>query len=56
MTRLEFIESCLERKLSQQEIELINKLEVAPTKIKDIARKDHSNFGYSYIAIYKCTI
>lgn len=56
MTKIEFIESCLERKLTPLEIELINKLEVAPTKIKDIARKDHSNFGYSYIAICECTI
>lgn len=61
MTKIEFIESCLERKLSPLEIELINKFELSPTKVKEdmcvlTARKDHSNFGYSYIAIYKCTI
>ena len=61
MTRIEFIECCLERKLTPLEIELINKLEIPPIKIKDdmcvlTARKGRSNFGYRYIAIYKCTI
>ena len=61
MTKIEFIESCLERKLSPLEIELINKYELAATKVKEnmcvlTARKGCSNFGYGYIVIYKCTI
>ena len=61
MTRFESIECCLERKLTPLEIELINKFELSPTKVKEdmcvlTARKGRSNFGYRYIAIYKCTI
>ena len=61
MARFEFIEYCLERKLTPQEIELINKYELAATKVKEnmcvlTARKGRSNFGYGYIVIYKCTI
>ena len=48
MTRFEFIESCLERKLTPLEIELINKYELAATKVKEdmcvlTARKGRSN-------------
>nr|DAJ60313.1 MAG TPA: hypothetical protein [Caudoviricetes sp.] len=48
MTKIEFIESCLERKLSPLEIELINKYELAATKVKEnmcvlTARKGRSN-------------
>lgn len=48
MTRFEFIESCLERKLTPLEIELINKYELAATKVKEdmcvlTARKGCSN-------------
>lgn len=61
MTRFESIECCLERKLTPLEIELINKFELSPTKVKEdisvlTARKGRSNFGYRYIVIYKCTI
>ena len=35
VTRFEFIECCLERKLTPLEIELINKLEIPPIKIKE---------------------
>lgn len=48
MTKIELIESCLERKLSPLEIELINKYELAATKVKEnmcvlTARKGCSN-------------
>lgn len=48
VTRFEFIEKCLERKLSPLEIELINKYELDATKVKEnmcvlTARKGRSN-------------